>query len=187
MPREIRGTATIADLMSIKDKAELINGYVVVYPPNGYWHARLASDIVMSLDRHVDILGVGETFTGLLAYALDMPLESGRQSFSPDASYYAFTLPKTLWGPVPGPPTFAVEIRTPDELNAAGDCEYADKRKDYFFAGTLVVWDVDPVAGLVTKYAAADPLTPVVFAAGQAADAEPAVPGWALAIDALFA
>ena len=46
---------------------------------------------------------------------------------------------------------------------------------------------VDPVAGVVTKYAAADPLTPVAFAAGSVADAEPAVPGWTLAVDALFA
>lgn len=187
MRQSTRGTATIADLMSTEDKAELINGHVVIYPPNGYWHARLASSIVMSLDRHVETLGAGETFTGLLAYALDEPLESGRQSFSPDASYYAHSLPKTLWGPVPGPPTFAVEIRTSEELNPAGDAEYEAKRKDYFFAGTLVVWDVDPRAKTVTKYAAADPLTPVAFAAGQVADAEPAVPGWTLAIDALFA
>ncbi len=187
MPKAVRGTATIADLMSTKDKAELVNGYVVTQPPNGYWHARLASRIVMSLDRHIEVLGVGETFTGLLAYALDEPLESGRQSFSPDASYYAFNLSKTLLGPVPGPPTFAVEIRTSEELSSAGDAEYEAKRKDYFYAGTLVVWDVDPRAKTVTKYAAADPLTPVVFAAGSVADSEPAVPGWTLALDALFA
>ncbi len=187
MTQATRGTATIADLMRTKGKAELINGHVVTQPPNGYWHARLAMHIMMSLDRHIEVLGVGETFLGLLAYALNDPLDSGRQSFSPDASYYAHTLPKDLWGPVPGPPTFAVEIRTPEECNPAGDAEYEAKRKDYFYAGTLVVWDVDPVGGTVTKYAAADPLTPVVFAAGQVADAEPAVPGWTLAVDALFA
>ena len=70
MPGATRGTATIADLMRIKDKAELINGHVVTQPPNGYWQARLAMHIMMSLDRHVEILGVGETFLGLLAYAL---------------------------------------------------------------------------------------------------------------------
>ena len=39
----------------------------------------------------------------------------------------------------------------------------------------------------VTKYAAADPLTPTVFRRGDVADAEPAVPGWRLSVDDVFA
>jgi Uma2 family endonuclease len=67
------------------------------------------------------------------------------------------------------------------------DREYEDKRKDYFFAGTQVVWDVDPKAETVTVYRLADPLTPVVFRRGDTADAEPAVPGWRLKVDDIFA
>ena len=54
-------------------------------------------------------------------------------------------------------------------------------------AGTLVVWDVDPLAESVTAYTAASPLAPTVFRRGDTADAEPAVPGWRLPVDALFA
>ena len=45
----------------------------------------------------------------------------------------------------------------------------------------------DPVAETVTAYTAADPLTGKVFRRGDTADAEPAVPGWRLLVDALFA
>ena len=61
----------------------------------------------------------------------------------------------------------------------------ADKREDYFQAGTLVVWDVDPLAYTITSYRRAQP--PVVFQRGQTADAGPAVPGWRIAVDDVFA
>ena len=52
----------------------------------------------------------------------------------------------------------------------------AEKRDDYFQAGTEVVWDVDPIAECIHVYRAADPEHPVTFQRGQTADAEPAVP-----------
>jgi hypothetical protein len=48
------------------------------------------------------------------------------------------------------------------------------KRADYFACGTLVVWK------------ASDPYNPVIFRRGDVADAELAVPGWRMPIDALF-
>ena len=63
----------------------------------------------------------------------------------------------------------------------------AAKRADYFEAGTTVVWDVDPMSDLVRKYRADFPDQPIVFARGQEADAEPAVPGWRMAVDRIFA
>jgi Uma2 family endonuclease len=88
---------------------------------------------------------------------------------------------------VDGPPTFAVEVRSEHDYGPAKDQDYSDKRKDYFFAGTLAVWDVDPVGETVTLYRASDPITPIVFRPGDIADAEPAVPGWRLKVDELFA
>ena len=179
--------ATLDDLMKVEGKAELVNGRIVKEMPNGALHARISKRIVKVLDSHVEILGVGEVFADALAYAFDDKLPSGRQSISPDASYYAEPLSPDHEGFIRGSPTFAVEVRSPSDYGPKTNAEYEAKRKDYFFAGTLVVWDVDPRAKTVTKYLATDPLTAVVFAAGQAADAEPAVPGWTLAIDALFA
>jgi len=60
-------------------------------------------------------------------------------------------------------------------------------RKSYFLAGTLVVWDEDPVAKCVRKYRSDSPDQPVVFARGQVADAEPALPGWRMPVDRIFA
>ena len=63
----------------------------------------------------------------------------------------------------------------------------AQKRADYFAAGTLVVWDVDLLSPDVIKsYTSEDPETPKIFRRGDIADAEPAVPGWTIAVDQLF-
>ncbi len=88
---------------------------------------------------------------------------------------------------VEGPPTFAVEVRSENDYGPAADAEYEAKRADYFLAGTLVVWDVDPIAETVHCYRASDPANPIVFIRGGIADAEPAVPGWSMAIDDVFA
>ena len=64
----------------------------------------------------------------------------------------------------------------------------AAKRADYFAAGTLVVWDVDLLsADVVNAYKASAPDQPVIFRRGDIADAEPAVPGWRMAVNELFA
>ena len=62
----------------------------------------------------------------------------------------------------------------------------AAKRADYFAAGTEVVWDVDIRAELVRVFRAADPETPAVFRRGEEADAEPALPGFRMLVDAIF-
>jgi Uma2 family endonuclease len=59
------------------------------------------------------------------------------------------------------------------------------KRIDYFAAGTLVVWDVDPVAQTVTVHRPDNGTA--VYRRGDVAEAEPAVPGWRLPVDDLFA
>jgi Uma2 family endonuclease len=62
----------------------------------------------------------------------------------------------------------------------------AKKRADYFLAGTLVVWDVDSIADLIHAYHATDPTTSITYRKGDMADAEPAVPGWSVAVDEIF-
>ena len=58
----------------------------------------------------------------------------------------------------------------------------AAKRADYFVAGTLVVWDVDPIAVRVHAYRAGVSDPPTTFAIGQDADAEPALEGWRMPV-----
>ena len=51
----------------------------------------------------------------------------------------------------------------------------------------LVVWDVDLLSeNVVRVYRATDPETPTIYRRGEIAEAEPAVPGWTIAVDDLF-
>jgi Uma2 family endonuclease len=86
-----------------------------------------------------------------------------------------------------GAPIFAVEMRRENDYGPAAEREMATKRADYFACGTLVVWDVDLQSEDVVKsYKASAPDTSVIFRRGEVADAEPAVPGWRMAVDDLF-
>lgn len=119
-------------------------------------------------------------------------LPSSRESFSPNASYYAGSyyagsFPADTMRYIEGTPTFAVEVRSEGDYDTAAEQDIAAKRADYFAADTLVVWDVDPVADCISCYRAAAPTQAVVFRRGDVADAEPAVPGWRIALDEVFA
>jgi Uma2 family endonuclease len=90
-------------------------------------------------------------------------------------------------GFVQGPPTFAVEVRSENDYGPAADIQIAAKQADYFAAGTVVVWDVNPVAETITCYRQADPTKAIIWRRGDTADAEPAVPGWRITVDEVFA
>ena len=63
----------------------------------------------------------------------------------------------------------------------------AQKRADYFAAGTLVVWDVDLLSDDVVRvYRASEPERATIYRRGEMAEAEPAVPGWTMAVEDLF-
>lgn len=179
--------ATLDDLMKVDGKAELINGRIVHFMPSGYLPSDVAFRITLALTTYVAAGGRGKAIADPAGYAFDPPLPSGRQSICPDSSFYTGPLPANRMAFIDGFPVFAAEVRSESDYGPKPDREYADKRADYFHAGTLVVWDVDPLAETVTAYTAATPLAPTVFRRGDTADAEPAVPGWRLAVDALFA
>ena len=87
-----------------------------------------------------------------------------------------------------GAPVFAVEVRSKEDYGSAAERAIAAKRADYFVCGTLVVWDVNLLSdGVIKSYKASDPENPVIFRRGDIADAEPAVPGWRMPVDDLFA
>jgi Uma2 family endonuclease len=86
-----------------------------------------------------------------------------------------------------GAPIFAVEVRSKYDYGPAAEHTMQEKRDDYFACGTLVVWDVDLLSEDVVKvYRASDPNNPTIYRRGDIAEAEPAVPGWRMAVDDLF-
>ena len=177
--------ATLDDLARVDGKAELIAGKIVHEMATGYEPNRVAFRIARSLDDHAEMTGHGVAFTDNMGFAIP-ELPSGRESFSPDASFYIGPPPSNPMRFIQGPPTFAVEVRSDSDYGPAAEKLMATKRADYFLAGTLVVWDVDLIGRCVRKYRADSPDQPGVFFQGEQADAEPAVPGWRLPVDRVF-
>ena len=177
--------ATLADLARAEGKAELVAGRVVPLMPTGHRPNVIAGRIYRRLADHADTTGVGVAYTDNMGFAVP-ELSTGRESFSPDAAYYTGPLPLRPMRFVEGPPDFAAEVRSENDYGPAAESEMAAKRAEYFEAGTVVVWDVDPITRAVRRWRAGD-IAPAVFPPGTDADAEPAVPGWRLSVDWLMA
>ena len=177
--------ATIDDLLRVEGKTGLIGGRLVDLMRSGCLPNRVGLKIARLLDDHAEATGIGVACTGSLIFAVH-ELPSGRESFSPDAAYYVGPLPKKPMRPIEGPPTLAIEVRSEGDYGPAAERAMAAKRADYFAAGTLVVWDVDPVAEPVHVYRASSPDIPSSYGRGQRAEAESALPGWNPPIDDFF-
>jgi Uma2 family endonuclease len=177
--------ATLDDLYRIEGKAELINGTVVRLMASGDLPALVAFAIAMSLHAYAMATGRGVAYPDGLGYAI-AELPSGRESFAPDASYYVGPRAANRLRFIQGTPALAVEVRSENDYGSQAAMEMAAKRVDYFTAGTQVVWDVDPVAETVAIYRTTAPTTPTIYRRGDLAEAEPAVPGWTMAVNEMF-
>jgi Uma2 family endonuclease len=181
-PMSTKTRATIDDLYHVEGKAELVNGEIVHMPPSGDEPNIAGGEIFVSLREHARRTGQGKAYTDGAGFHVRLP---HRESFSPDAAYH--TGPRTGMRFLEGAPVFAVEVRSEGDYGPRAEREMAAKRADYFACGTLVVWDVDLLSEEVIKsYKASDPANPVIFRRGEIADAEPAVPGWRMAVEELF-
>jgi Uma2 family endonuclease len=186
MPKTTPTAATLADLHQAGGKAELIAGKVVALMPTGHRPGQIGGRIYRAIDDYAASTGRGSAYPDNVGFAVP-ELASGRESFSPDAAYYLGPAPPDDMDFLPGPPALAVEVRSKGDYGEAAEDAMAAKRADYFEAGTAVVWDVDPIAGVIRVYRASAPDRPDVFGRGASADAEPAMPGWRLAVDTVLA
>jgi Uma2 family endonuclease len=186
MSSAIRTRATLVDLSRVEGKAELIAGRIVHLMPTGFLPNLVAGRIYRSLAEFADASPQGVAFTDNMGFAVP-ELPSGRESFSPDAAFHLGALPSDQMDFVPGAPSLAVEVRSTSDYGDAAEEAMAAKRTDYFLAGTLIVWDVDPIGECFRSYRTTPPDEPAVFKKGQLADAEPAAPGWRVAADDIFA
>jgi Uma2 family endonuclease len=185
MSTAVKAPATLDDLRRVTGKAELIAGRIVYLMPTGRKPSQISGRVFRSLDDHARASGHGSAYPDNLGFAVP-ELSSGRESFSPETSFYVGPLPPDDMDFIDGPPTLAVEVRSKGDYGASAEAAMAAKRADYFEAGTKVVWDVDPKANLVRSYRSDAPDQPTLFGLGQIADAEPAVPGWRLPVDQIF-
>ena len=172
-------------LYRVEGKAEIINGEIVRFPMSTGFDPGFASfEIAVSLRSYAKRTRTGHAAGDGLGFIVDLP---HRMSFSPDAAY--FTRATSGMRFIEGPPDFAVEVRSENDYGPAAERDMAAKRADYFAAGTRVVWDVDLLGEeTVRVYRRGDAAQPAaVYRRGQLAEAEPAVPGWTLPTDDLFA
>ncbi|MBI3409844.1 MAG: Uma2 family endonuclease [Planctomycetes bacterium] len=177
--------ATLDELAREEGKAELIQGRIERLMPTGDLPSEVAQNIFVSLRSHAKATGTGVAKADGVGFAVP-ELPSGRESFSPDASYYVGPRPRNRMRFIEGAPTFAAEVRSENDYSLAAETAMAAKRDDYFAAGSLVVWDVDPLVQRVNIYRADNPTSPDIRERGDSADAEPAVPGWRIAVDEVF-
>ena len=176
--------ATIEDLYGVPDnaKAEIVNGEVLLMSPTGDLPNRAAGAIYISLRQYESKVKGGRAYSDNAGFKVNLP---HRESFSPDAAFH--TGKPTGMKFLEGAPVFAVEVRSAGDYGHRAEEEIVQKLADYFAAGTLVVWDVDLLSEDVVKvYRASGPSQPVIYRRGEVAEAEPAVPGWIMAVDDLF-
>lgn len=178
-----RVEATVDDLYRVPDdqKAELVRGEIVLMSPTGGLPGYSGSEIFASLRAYARRTGRGHAIGDNVGFLVNLP---HRKSFSPDAAFYIGTLTMKF---LQGAPVFAAEVRSENDYGPAAEQDIAAKRADYFAADTLVVWDVDLLHDDVVRvYRAGNPDQATVYRRGDAAEAEPAVPGWTMPVDDLF-
>ena len=178
----IKTRATIENLYKVEGKAEVVNGEIVCMPPTGDDPGYASGEIFVHLRDYAKRTQRGRAYGDGVGFHVNLP---HREAFSPDAAYYIG--PRTGMRFPEGAPLFAVEVRSESDYGPAAERAMHAKRADYFACGTLVIWDVDLLSEDVIKsYKASAPEHPVLFRRGDIADAEPAVPGWRMAVNDLF-
>ena len=173
-------------LYRVEGKAELIDGRIVELLASGDIPGTTASEISVRLREHARSTGIGRAYAAGVGFGLSAPLDNGRESFCPDAAFVLDATRRRSMRFLEGPPDFAVEVRSENDYGPAAELELADKRRDYFDAGSQVVWDVDPKGESITRYSAGDPSTGTTFRRGAVADAEPVLAGWRVGVNELF-
>jgi Uma2 family endonuclease len=179
-----KSQTTIENLYRIPEngKAELVNGEIVIMSPTGSLPNRAGGNVYLSLRQYEKIKKTGLAYTYNVGYEVTLP---NRDSFSPDVSFYVGK--PTGMRFLQGAPIFAVEIRSENDYGNKAEEKIKQKIKDYFLAGTKVVWDVDLLSvDTIKAYNANDLDNPIIFGRGEIAHAELALPSWTMPVDDLF-
>jgi Uma2 family endonuclease len=173
--------ATIEDLYKVEGKAELVNGEIILISPTGGFPGYAGDKIFSSLLQYSERRKIGLAVGNNKAFVVNLP---HRRSFSPDAAFYLGDVSMNFFE---GAPVFAVEVRSKGDYGPKAERQMAQKRADYFAAGTLVVWDVDLTSeNVVRVYRSSDPQRATIYHPGEIGEAEPAVPGWTMPVNDLF-
>lgn len=181
--RPLPGMATEQDVLDVERRenrlCELVDG-VLVEKAMGFRESALACALIEFLRAFVRPrnLGLVTGEAGMLR------LSSGLVRI-PDVAFVSWgRLPERGMPSEPIPdlaPDLAVEVLS--ESNTEGEMER--KLREYFEAGVILVWLIDPKSRTVTVYTAVDQF--VVLNERQTLDGGPVLPGFSLPLVDLFA
>lgn len=179
-------TATTEELIEklyrTEGKAEIINGEIVEFMATGCEPGIAGGNIFVSLKLYQRKTKSGIAFGDNIGFIVNLP---NRKSFSPDAAYFIGEATGMKF--LQGAPIFAVEVRSENDYGKKAEKAIADKRADYFAAGTEIIWDVDLLSDEVIKsFHRNSSDNPKIFRRGEIADAEPSLPNWKMPVDELF-
>ena len=189
------GTATVADMERVRRETdrlcEILDG-TLVEKAVSWFASQVAMELVGILQpwlkAHLDAEGRRR---GYLAgpdgfFRLEGEAMVTPRLRAPDVSYldrHRFPggrFPRTGYPTVS--PDLVVEVLFPS--NTAG--EMRQKRANFFAAGTVRIWQIDPIAETAEMFDPADPDAAVPVPADGTLDAGPALPGFAVRLADLF-
>ena len=99
--------ATVEDLLKVDQKAEIVNGEILIMSPTGSLPGYAAAEIFSSLREYSKQRKYGRAVTDNNAFVVNLPY---RKSFSPDAAFYVGADSGMKF--YEGAPVFAVEVRS---------------------------------------------------------------------------
>lgn len=175
---------TADELLRIPDdgmRRELIHGEIKVMPPARQQHGRIALQIAASLLQHVQDHQLGRVYAAETGFKLASDPDHVR---APDAAFVSRARVAAVGdveGFFPGAPDLAVQVVSPGDTFA----EVEDKVFDWLEAGTRAVIVVNPKKRSVTLYRSFDEVR--VLGERDTLSIPDVVPGWAVAVSALFA
>ena len=168
------------DLPSGDVRYELNDGVVVVMPPPSYRHGRCQNKVVSALDGIAEVqLGLGVAVAeGCVVLRRDPDRVVG-----PDATFVlARSLPvrKSDEGFLETIPELVVEVRSKSDRAGA----VRAKKEEYFAAGVLMVWGLDPDTSSVTVHRPGQP--DQTFGPADTLVVDDLLPGFAVPVARLF-
>jgi Uma2 family endonuclease len=177
------GSATEKDVLETERRTgrlcELVDG-MLVEKAMGYYESVLAGVLIHLLHDYLETHPVG--FVGGEAGTLRILPDQVR---IPDVSFVSWErYPQGLSSKVPIPaaaPDLAVEVLSSGNTPA----EMRRKLRDYFTAGTRLVWYIDPATRSATMYTAPDQC--VYVAQHESLDGGEVLPGFRVTLAELFA
>ena len=153
----------VEELMRTEGKAEIVNGEIKKLPITGDFPATRVEKFSLRSFFTPNALAKAAPFRTAPDFCANCPIAA---LFRPTPLFTPAKAEK--WDFFPQPPIFAVEVRSENDYGRRAEREIAQKRADYFAAGTLVVWDVDlRDEEVIAKYSAQNPQNPEIFRRGE--------------------